>query len=156
MPLRLNLDQHNVADYLFVGGALAAPYALGFAHVKEARQTMHGIILSSLAKDLVTRYRYSVAKLLPLGVHVALDLAVGAAIAGAPFALGYAEKLKPWQRVFHVAAGAGAFLIVALTHPRTEAQRKVELQQPGEAERVKSLTAVPDWERDELEALRAG
>lgn len=139
MKAPINLDQHNIIDYAYVAAGLTAPAALGFP--AEAVKSIAAVNLMSVTKDLNTRYRYSLRKRIPLGVHMVGDLVVGSAVAAAPFVLGYAKKMKPWQLALQVAFGLSAFAVVAMTHPRTEAAREKEKGIPGELEHVKSLAA---------------
>ncbi len=139
MKAPINLDQHNIIDYAFVATGLTAPAALNFP--AEAVKSIAAVSMLSFSKDLNTRYRYSLRKKIPIGVHMVGDLVVGGAIAAAPFALGYAKKMKPWQLALQVAFGLSAFAVVGMTHPRSEAGREREKEIPGELEHVRSLAA---------------
>lgn len=122
IPLRI----HNVIDYLIGTFLVVAPWMFGFADVPAARTFFLLGGLALVAYSLVTNYYYSVAKLIPLGVHMTLDALIGVAAILAPALFGYRELLSGGQYAVHVLVGVGAIGLVALTKPRTEAAKTPE------------------------------
>jgi hypothetical protein len=135
----IDLDTHSALDYTVVAAALLAPYILGFSKNKKAQTALQGIFLASVAKDLCTRYKYSLVKKIPIGIHLSLDMAVGTATAAAPFVLGFHKELKPWQTAFFLVVGLGVFPFVAMTHPYTEFGKRRELELANDKAEVESL-----------------
>jgi SPW repeat len=118
-----SLKAHNVIDYLVGALLIVSPWLFGFADIPAARVLflMSGIAL--IGYSLLTNYYYSVARILPLGVHMTLDAVLGVILILAPALLGYRDQITQSQYVAHVVLGIGAVGLVALTKPRTEAAK---------------------------------
>jgi hypothetical protein len=107
-------DIHSVMDY---AGGLALAIAGNSARAPSARlagKVLGGAILGT---SLMTDYRLSVAKLIPIEVHEALDYLVGAAAIVAPFALGYYRRSR-LTALIHIAVGATDILASLFTDYR--------------------------------------
>ena len=116
LPLRrlIPQDLHSVLDY---GVALVL---LGSALVFRSRKARAvGVGLGSAVGgfSLMTDYRMSLLKLIPIEAHEGLDYAVALASLAAPFALGYAKKDRAATR-FSVGAGLGSLVVAMLTDYR--------------------------------------
>jgi hypothetical protein len=116
LPLRrlIPQDLHSVLDY---GAALVL---LGSAFVfrsRKARALGAGLGSAVGAFSLLTDYRMSLFKLVPIEAHERLDYAVALTSLAAPFALGYAKKDRAATR-FAVGAGLGSLVIAMLTDYR--------------------------------------
>jgi hypothetical protein len=94
-------DVHSVMDY--VGGA--ALIAAGVASGVPAACTA-GIAMGagSAGASLMTDYRLSLAKLIPIEVHEVLDYVTGVSAIAAPFLFGYRRRSK-LATIAHVAVG---------------------------------------------------
>jgi hypothetical protein len=113
-------DIHSVMDYansglFFVEGittdddtAMIASLALGVA---------------GAGVSLVTDYKLSVAKVIPVEAHEVIDYAWSAAAIAAPFVFGY-WKTAPKVALMHVVAGAGTIIASLLTDYRAYSKRK--------------------------------
>lgn len=115
-----SLKTHNVIDYLVGALLIVSPWLFGFSDVQAARVVflMSGTAL--IGYSLLTNYYYSVARILPLGIHMTLDAVLGVILILAPALFGYRDEIMPLQYVAHVVLGIGAVALVALTRPRTE------------------------------------
>lgn len=114
------LNVHNVLDYV-IGGALAlSPSLFGFSAVPAARNLFLVLGLGLIGYSLLTRYRYSIAKIIPIGVHMALDVGAGVVLMLGPWVFGYSNLITGGQTLVHFVFGLGAIGLVALTRPRTE------------------------------------
>jgi hypothetical protein len=116
LPLRplIPQDLHSVLDY---GAALML---LGGAFVfrsRKARAVGAGLGSTVGAYSLLTDYRMSLFKLIPIEAHERLDYAVAVASLAAPFALGYAKTDRAATR-FAVGAGLGSLAVAMLTDYR--------------------------------------
>lgn len=118
------LDVHNVLDYVTGATLCFTPSMLRFSHISRARWAFIGFGTGLIGYSLVTNYRYSVAKLLPLGAHMSMDVASGMSIMAAPWIFGYRKQLRHWQLGMHFALGMSAWLLVAFTRPRSERGRQ--------------------------------
>ena len=113
-------DIHSVMDYansgmFFVEGlatdddtAMIASMALGVA---------------GAGVSLMTDYKLSVAKVIPVEAHEVIDYAWSAAAIAAPFVFGY-WKTAPRVALMHVAAGACTIVASLLTDYRAYSKRK--------------------------------
>ena len=97
IPLRI----HNILDY--VGGVvlLLSPYLFDFSSVDSARNTFLFLGAGLILYSLITRYPYSIAKIIPLDVHMGLDVIAALALMVAPWALGYNSRLTNGQLGWH-------------------------------------------------------
>lgn len=119
----LSLKTHNILDY--VGGALLilAPFIFGFADVTAARNVLMLGGLFLIAYSLITNYYYSLLKVIPLGVHMTLDVLMGALVVAAPWVFNYRTLLTPGQEYLHYILGVGVFALVGFTRERTESDK---------------------------------
>lgn len=69
---------------------------------------------SLTATSLITDYEASVANVIPMRAHLALDIVSGAALAASPFLLGFRQG-GPRYWLGHVAIGATEIVTAALT-----------------------------------------
>jgi hypothetical protein len=122
----IGLHQHNIRDYVRGAVILSAPSLLGFRNIRPASQTFTAVGAGTIGYSLLSRTPYSPVKLIPLGIHMGLDLDAGIALIAAPYVLGYRNRLKRWQLGAHWLLGLGGFVLVALTRPRTEKQKLAE------------------------------
>src|SRR5437899_2387900 len=103
----ISLNTHNILDY--VGGIvlLICPPIFGFSDVPAASNffTYSGIAL--IVYSLFTRYNYSIAKLIPLGLHMGLDVTLGILTVIAPWVFGYNGALSGGQIALHFILGLG-------------------------------------------------
>lgn len=119
----LPLRAHNVIDYLVGAFLIVAPWLFEFAQVPAARTVFLMSGIAMIAYSLATNYYYSVARLIPLGIHMTLDTLLGLLMILAPALFGYRELLTQSQYAVHIAVGIGVVGFIALTRPRTEATK---------------------------------
>jgi len=115
-------DVHSVMDY--VDGLTAASGAL-MADDDDAVALWASIALgtSAIGVSAMTDYRLSLAKIIPIRVHEAIDYAWGMSCIAAPFALGY-WKSSPRTAMTHVMVGAGSILASLFTDYRSYRQER--------------------------------
>ena len=118
---QMSLRTHNVLDYVLGVALILSPPVFGFSDVPAARSTCLNLGFSIIAYSLFTRYRWSIFKLIPIGVHMALDIILGASLILAPWVLGYRPLITGGQLLVHFVLGLGAILMVGVTRSRTEA-----------------------------------
>lgn len=116
----VSLKVHNILDYIIALVLVSTPFVFGFSHIIEARNVFL-VLGSGLAiYSLFTKYYYSIAKLIPIGVHMSFDVAAGLMAIVAPFTFDYRSQITDGQYWVHVILGASAMGLVALTRTRTE------------------------------------
>lgn len=114
LPLRL----HATTEPLVALVLVVAPFVLGFSDVDAARNAsiVAGLLIALQA--LTTRWRWSLVKLVPLGVHAMTDTVLGALIFSAPFVLEYHDdSTAAW--ILHVVVGSGLIASAWATDWRT-------------------------------------
>jgi hypothetical protein len=119
IPLKI----HNVLDYIIGALLIVTPWLFGFGQIPAARSLFLIAGIGLVAYSLLTKYDYSIAKVIPLGVHMILDALIGIVTILAPVMLGYRDLLTGGQYAVHVIWGIGAVGLVALTSPKTEATK---------------------------------
>ncbi len=122
----ISLKAHNIADYIGAIFLILAPFLFGFYELIEARTLFISVGIALAAYSLLTKYYYSALRVIPLGVHMALDVMAGAIVLIAPYFWGYRTLLTDGQFALHVAAGLGVFGLVAFTRTKTEADKTLE------------------------------
>jgi hypothetical protein len=105
--------QHGFADYTYAPLALALPKLAGFEHQKKAVLLTKIISSNVLLTTLFTRAEWGVFKKIPFKTHLALDVAMGALIAGAPWLFGFSHH-KNARNAF-LAMGTVSLLAGSLT-----------------------------------------
>jgi hypothetical protein len=142
----ISLNTHNIMDY--VGGIvlMASPYVFGFSEIVSARNIFLILGAGLILYSLFTNYRYSVAKAIPLGVHMALDVMCGIFLMLAPSIWGYRPLLTGGQYAWHFIIGLGVIALVAVTRRVSEAQVPVTLADETGTE-LKSHTHTTDTTR---------
>jgi len=127
--------QHGILDY--VGGVvlILAPWIFGFSDVDAARNVpiILGIII--LLQSLITDYELSLADILPLRMHLALDMLGGAVLAASPWLFGFAdEDANAWLP--HLIVGIALIGAALMTQPYRETERS------GDARETRRTSAL--------------
>lgn len=122
----IGLKAHNVMDYLIAAILILTPFAMQFARVAPARNVFLVLGIGLFAYSIVTRYYYSIAKIIPLGLHMTLDCIAGIVLLFAPNLFNYRDLITSGPYVAHIILGLGALGLVALTKTRTEAAKTPE------------------------------
>ena len=145
-------DVHSVLDYVHSAGFFAS---VAIARTSRARAVGLALGAGLGGASLVTDYRLSVAKLLPIETHEKADYAGGIAAILAPFVLGYARK-DPVAAMIHVGLGLGTLVTSLLTDYRATKGVSMPMRSRGgpslEPPRGGRGLRVPDAQRP-LEGL---
>ncbi|MBS1303446.1 hypothetical protein [Loktanella sp. SALINAS62] len=107
----INTRTHGIIDYVTGALLLVAPYLFGFANGGAAQWVPQLIGAVIIIMSLVTRYELSVAKVIPLKVHLGADLVTGILLAVSPWLFGFASLIW-WP---HLLVGLLEIVVVALT-----------------------------------------
>jgi hypothetical protein len=116
LPVRRVVPQnaHSVIDYL---AAIALLASARIAKTRRARSV--GIVLGAQigGASLLTDYRLSASKLVPIELHELVDHATGASAVFAPFVFGYSKK-DPVASAIQVGVGVATLLASLFTDYR--------------------------------------
>lgn len=112
-------DVHSVMDYVD-----AISTGSGALLSNDPRVKLASVLLgaSVAGVSLITDYRLSVAKILPIEVHEAADHLWGVSAIALPFVLGY-WKTSPKVAMIHVAMGIGTCIASLFTDYRAQVGR---------------------------------
>jgi hypothetical protein len=123
-------DVHSLLDY--TGGAAAAS---GYFTARGDAASWASIALgaSVIGASLMTDYRLSAVKAIPVRSHETFDYVWGMASLAAPFVLGYWRK-SPLTALTHVAVGAAAVLASLFTDYRSYRQEREEERRRSQAD----------------------
>lgn len=125
-------DVHSMMDY--VDGLTAASGALTAEDDDVAFWASIALGCSVVCVSAMTDYRLSVAKVIPIRAHEAIDYAWGMTCIAAPFALGY-WKSSPRTAMTHIAVGAGAILASLFTDYRSYKEQRATKRRGGAVRR---------------------
>lgn len=114
LPVRRAVPQdvHSVMDY--AGGVTLIAAGLA-ASSKLARNVGIGLGAAIIGTSLLTDYRLSVAKVVPIEAHEVGDYAIGAAAIAAPFFGGFRGRLARW---LHIGVGLSTLIASLFTDYR--------------------------------------
>ena len=111
----LSLRTHNILDYVIGAILVLCPYVFGFSDINTARNVFLVLGFGLIGYSLLTDYRYSIAKLIPIKVHMGLDVMAGIILLLAPGIFNYGTMLSGGQVAVHYIMGLGAIVFVAVT-----------------------------------------
>ena len=107
----LSSRTHAIIDYVVGVLLILAPFLLGFATGGAAMWVPILLGASILVYSAITAYELSLAKILPFGTHLALDVAGGLLLLVSPWLFGFAA-LVWWP---HVLVGLAELGVVFMT-----------------------------------------
>jgi hypothetical protein len=114
---------HAMLDYPLGIVLILAPWIFGFSDVGGAAVTVP-IVVGALmiAQSLITDWELSLADILPLPMHLTMDVLAGAVLAVSPFVFGFSDEgTNAWLP--HVVVGVGLIGAGLLTQRRRADQR---------------------------------
>jgi hypothetical protein len=110
---------HGVIDYLMGALLIIAPYILGFADGTAAQWIPQILGAALIGASLLTDYELGVVRMIPMPVHLLLDVAAGVLLAVSPWLFGFADRVFwPHLVVGVLEIGAG---LMTRTRPETVA-----------------------------------
>jgi hypothetical protein len=105
---------HGVIDYLVGLLLIAAPFLLGFADGTAAQWVPMILGAGAILYSLMTNYELGLVKVIPMPVHLGLDIGSGALLAVSPWLFGFADRIW-WP---HVLVGVMEIVIPLMTNRR--------------------------------------
>jgi hypothetical protein len=88
LPLRI----HAAIEPLIGIILIAAPWIFGFSHTNDAKVLCIVLGVLVILTGAMTDWRVSLARIIPLRVHLMTDLTVALVLIVAPFVLGYSDN----------------------------------------------------------------
>jgi hypothetical protein len=98
----INTRTHGIIDYVMGIALIVIPFIFDFGSQAPAAlwvPVVLGVIV--LMSSVITKYELSIAKIIPMPMHIAADVVVGLLLAVSPWLFGFAEQM--W--VPHVVLG---------------------------------------------------
>ncbi|WP_134496762.1 SPW repeat protein [Microvirga pakistanensis] len=89
---------HGVMDYLVGLLLTVVPYLLGFADGSAAQWIPIILGVAILGMALMTDFELSVVRLIPMPVHLGIDVAGGLLLLASPWLFGFADRVM-WPHV---------------------------------------------------------
>ncbi len=89
---------HGVMDYLVGLSLTVVPYLLGFADGSAAQWIPIILGVAILGMALMTDFELSVVRLIPMPVHLGIDVAGGLLLLASPWLFGFADRVM-WPHV---------------------------------------------------------
>ena len=118
-PVPLHL--HAMLEPLMAVLIIAAPWIFGFSETTSATTICVIVGVSMLIVGSLTDWRLSLARVIPLRMHLAGDLLLGAVLLLSPLVFGFADEGGPTR--FMVIAGALELMTALMTRwDKTEAE----------------------------------
>ncbi len=108
---------HGVIDYVAGGALYATPALLGLGDVPASARTLRLASAGAIGSSLMTDYEAGVVKLVPMPVHLTLDVMSGALVAASPWLFGFAGNGSRYW-VPHALMGATEVLIALMSKAR--------------------------------------
>ena len=84
---------HGVLDYVVGALLLIVPYILGFADGTAAQWVPQFLGLVAIGGALMTDYELGVMRVIPMPVHLMIDIGSGALLALSPWLFGFSDRV---------------------------------------------------------------
>jgi hypothetical protein len=98
----LSLTAHAMIEPVMAILVIVSPWLFGFSDVSDAKTLAIIVGIVMLLTGAMTRWRYSVVKLIPLEMHFFMDVAIAALLIA-----------SPWLFGFDGSGGATRFFVIA-------------------------------------------
>lgn len=116
---------HGVVDYVWGLVVGTAPWTFGFADNGPATYVAWVFGVGAILYSLATRYEVGLLPVIPVRVHMILDVAGGAILAASPWIFGFAGRVV-WPHVVF-----GLFSVVAGLTTETHTRSPDRVARPG-------------------------
>lgn len=84
---------HGVLDYVVGALLIVVPYILGFADGTAAQWVPQVLGLVAIGGALMTDYELGLMRVIPMPVHLGIDIASGALLALSPWLFGFSDRV---------------------------------------------------------------
>jgi hypothetical protein len=108
---------HAILDYIVGIILILAPTLLGFDDNPAAKYSAILVGILVLGMSLLTQYEGGVVKVIPMSVHLVMDVLIGIFLAVSPWLLQFSNEVFVPHLVFGLfSIGAGIFTVSASKH----------------------------------------
>ncbi|MBU4530914.1 MAG: hypothetical protein KUA37_14115 [Desulfomicrobium sp.] len=107
---------HGIIDYVSGFLLLVAPYLFSFATGGIEQWLLQLIGASIIVMTLITRYELSIAKIIPLKVHLGVDLISGVLLVASPWLFGFDDVIW-WP---HLLVGLMEVAVLLMTNRQAD------------------------------------
>jgi hypothetical protein len=107
----INTKTHAVLDYVVGILLIAAPWIFNFANGEAAQNVPVTLGIITIIMSLLTKYEYSLFKVIGLNVHLVIDFLAGLFLAISPWLLGFSDQVY----MPHVVVGIIEMIVVLLS-----------------------------------------
>jgi hypothetical protein len=87
----ISTQAHGVIDYLMGALLIVAPYLFGFADGTAAQWIPQIMGAALIGASLLTDYELGMVRMIPMPIHLGLDVAVGLLLVVSPWLFGFAN-----------------------------------------------------------------
>jgi len=108
---------HGMIDYAASGVLYATPALLGLNDVPASARALRLASGGAVAYSLLTDYELGVVKVVPMSVHLTLDVMSGALLASSPWLFGFAKE-GPRHWLPHALMGTKEIVIALMSKTR--------------------------------------
>ena len=105
---------HGVIDYIYAVLLIGAPYVLDFSGGGAPQWTFWLLSFGIIGLALLTDFEVGLLRLVPMPVHLGIDVLGGLLLAASPWLLGFADKVWAPHLVFGLLE-AGLALVTRTT-----------------------------------------
>jgi hypothetical protein len=109
---------HGIIDYASSGALYTTPTLLGLNDMPPSARTLRLASGGAVASSLLTDYELGVVKLIPMPVHLTLDVMSGALLAASPWLFGFAKDNGPHYWLPHALMGTTEVLVALMSKTR--------------------------------------
>lgn len=88
----ISLNTHAMLEPFMAALIIVAPWLFGFSDVNDAQAICIIVGVVMLLAGVMTRWRYSLVKLIPLRQHFMADLLIAAVLILTPFIFGFSDE----------------------------------------------------------------
>jgi hypothetical protein len=110
MPI-ISTSVHGYIDYVTGAFLIVSPYLFGFATGGPAQWVAVLIGMAIIVFSALTDYEHGIVRLIPMPVHLMLDVAGGFLLVAAPWLFGFADQVF-WP---HLVVGVASVIIPIFT-----------------------------------------
>ncbi len=102
---------HGILDYVVGLLLIAAPWLFGFSDNHAALMVPVVFGISTIVYSLITNYELAIVRVLPMSIHLWIDLLAGVVLATSPWLFHFSGRII-WP---HTAAGLAEIVIVLMS-----------------------------------------
>ncbi|MDB5231921.1 MAG: hypothetical protein JWN76_2726 [Chitinophagaceae bacterium] len=115
----INTKIHGVLDYLYAFIIIAVPFVVEFRDNEPASYTCYTIGTIVLISSICTQYELGLIKVIPMRIHLILDVLAGIFVLASPWIFGFADRVY----LPHVILGLTDLVVVSLSQPSPKYKR---------------------------------